>query len=59
MTTKKIEGYNIKGDSNMDIDKLIADFLKDENRRAIYNEFSLQHELGIYFRKVMIILINL
>lgn len=33
--------------------KLICDFLTDLNRKSIYNEFSFQHELGIYLRKML------
>lgn len=33
------------------IKQLICDFLQDPNRRSIYNEFSFQHELGIYLRE--------
>lgn len=38
----------------MELEKLIIDFLylqKNENFENIYNEFSLQHELGIFLRK--------
>ncbi len=40
----------------MDIQEIkghIVKFLKDARAIELYNEFSLQHELGIYLRKVM------
>ena len=50
-----------KKEINMDIKKIIKNFLKEElpqklemlNNKDpdIYNEFSLQHELGIYLRE--------
>lgn len=37
----------------MNLQKIIEEFVKEGNEEYIYNEFSFQHELGCYLRRVL------